>query len=336
MSSLIIPGKNATIIRVTERQTFKECRRRHFYEYSRNITKRDRLPGARELGTAIHAVLESYYREIKNQLDSGKRDKELAELLAWQTWVEQNQNLEYEQQELGQGMLAHYFEHYKFEDSNIKPRIVERRLYAKVPGTKNTYLTGKMDLILDISGELWVTDHKTLSQFYPSELMELKDQVTAYVWLARKNGINVRGGIYNMLLKKVPSVPKLLKSGEMSRNSAIVTTPKVYREACVEAGLNPADYEDFIFEMKQSEFFRRERIYRSKQHIDNFEIQLTAEVREMTSKNTFRWFHTHDWCVWCDFKSLCKAQNDGGDTESIIRDYYVENTERENVYPNGK
>ena len=107
-------------------------------------------------------------------------------------------------------------------------------------------------------------------------------------------------------------------------------------DTCVEAGLNPDDYEDFIAGMKQSEFFRREKVYRSKKHIDNFEKQLTAEVKEMTSKNTFRWFHTNEWCVWCDFRSLCKVQNDGGDVESIIRDYYVDNTERENVKPNGK
>lgn len=326
------PTEKSKIYRVTERQSFKECRRRWFYEYKKNITLKDKPPGARELGTAWHAAMETYYKTLL----SNPQD---AESEAWGTWVKESAELEEDQRDLGTGMLSHYFEHYLNDPLLGDPVLVEKRMYAKVPGTRNCFLTGKVDLIVRINGELWVVDHKSLRAFYPTATMEMKDQVTAYIWLARQNGYDVKGAIYNMALKRVPKAPKLLKNGSLSKDKDQVTTKKLYRETVLNEGLNLEDYEEFIeTELKPTEFFRQERIYRSNAHIDNFEKHLTEEIKEMSSKNTPIYPHDHDWCMWCDFRNLCFVENNLDGSESSKRSFnytvmssYKKNTEREVV-----
>ena len=319
---LITPPKNAKIYRVTERNEFKECRRRWYYDYEEGITSINRNAKALNLGSALHEAWQAYY--------AGNQD----ESAAWTVWATKSADLELDQQALGAGMLDHYFKHYLEIDRNVKPVLVEKRLYAKVPHTANCYLTGKVDLLAEIDGKLTIIDHKSFSTFLPSEIMEFADQLTAYLWLLRENGFQVPEAMYNMCKKSVPTIPALLKAGGISKNAAIVTTREVYEQAVIDAGLDLADYQDFLDNtMKKVEFFRREKLIRSKSALDNFAKNLTAEIREMSSKKTELYPHANEWCAWCDFRQLCRIQNEDGDVNYVKRLEYRKNTEREDVYP---
>jgi hypothetical protein len=148
--------------------------------------------------------------------------------------------------------------------------------------------------------------------------------MNAYIWLCWQNGIRVRGAIYNMIRKKLPTVPKLLKNGELSRAVNISTDRRTYSQAVIDNNLNMEDYEEYISTLPEGEFFKQEWLTRSPRFVQTFEESLTGEVREMLSTKTSLYPNFHKECSFCDYKSLCRTQSDRGDFKLLMKlDYEV-------------
>ena len=311
------------IIHVTERRRFKNCRRAWQYSDKIGLKKIKDDRNALWLGRGVHTALAGYY--------SGQNEQD-----AFDEWLEKTVpqpardafsteefSRFHEMIDLATTMIAGYIQFAKQSDT-FEVISVEKKLSAKIPGTKGT-LVGTIDLLVRQGGRLWVYDHKTCASFIDPQLLDLDDQMTSYLWLVWKTyGEMPAGAVYNQLRKKIPAEPYLLKSGKsLSKDKSIDTTYKKYYDAILTHGFNPEDYEDTLIKIAEKKFYCRELVPRNKNELGNFEQHLVDEYREMASKNTPIYSNPTRDCSWCDYLCLCKAENEGGDVQSLKDGLFV-------------
>lgn len=264
-----------------------------------------------------------------------------------------------EQVALGRGMLEHYFQWAPEQDSSdgwtpvysevkfqvpvpVKPdaamRLPEgfhRGEYAVPDGNggerdvgqlffqgRPVVHEGRIDMIIrDKEGRLWIVDHKTAAQFGQMAFLDLDAQCSTYIWaLRRVLGIPVQGVIYNQLKKNAPGPPDVLKSGNLSKNKQQKVSYHTYMQAIVEAGEDPAYYEDFLHYLKfeKSDYFRRVQTYRSDTELDIIEDTIVLEVVDMLNNPVIYPNPGMFNCNGCQFYHPCLARQDGSDVQWIL------------------
>ena len=316
---MITPSPKAVIIRVSELLTYRNCRRSWDFQYNQQLGRVDQKLGAREQGTLFHQCLRGYYLGIK-----GGKSHEEAQGIAWRVYAKyaQTSDLDQEQLDLVVGLLAHYFIKYNAVELGWKILFVEKRFYAKVPKT-TTYLSGQIDLVVEIPDYgIVVVDFKTWASFWSFEEVQFSTQLTAYIWILRQNGINVREAWYDMCKKSLPHEPLILKSGKLSKDRSQQTTRQMYLDKIRELGYDVEEYADFLDIWEEPKYHCREAVNRNKAHLKNFENNLISEIKEMTSKKTHIGYNYSKECKYCDFKRLCVAINDGDDWPLIKANEY--------------
>lgn len=308
-------------IRVTERQVFKRCRRK--WDYQRQGLKAPENYGAPWFGTTMHKCLENYYNEF-DMYRGMDNSRVVAEYLlpifrnAASDAPEQYQEKVASAVDLAKGMLEGYLE-FSATDSF---EIIATETQLKKEFKRHT-LTGRIDLIVKHKGKLWIVDHKTYVSFPSVEHLEMDDQVSAYLYLCKENGLDVSGCIYNMLRKKLPAEPLVLKNGGLSQAKNIDTSYEKYYKRIIELGLDPLEYKETLDTLRNNPFFAREEIQRSKHFINNFEKQVSKELDEMGRKRCPIYpTYTQD-CLWdCPYLVLCRTESDGSDTNFIKETMY--------------
>lgn len=203
------PGIDA--ISVTERGSFKLCRRQWLWGKDPISHPATFVNSNLWFGTAVHAGLETYYatgKDLEAAIDAyrGSIDAQVTELATQFPYhmVTSAVDAKYSQ---GIEMLTNYAEYDQtvtLEHWEIVE--LEKRHYVPVLGDGRPQLTGQIDMLIRINGDYWVVDHKTYSQKPSAASIATNDQITAYAYLLRESyGIEIRGGILNVLLKKLPS-----------------------------------------------------------------------------------------------------------------------------------
>lgn len=341
----------------TERQEFKECRRRwDFSSLSRQSIEPNRPAIALWFGTGIHHALEMYYNAHIDGTDVGFDitvpwkewyDSELKRLEESQTvlWDEQKQELE-EMFKLGYSMLQNYDEWSVVADTKPetgfkKVLYTEREFAVPIPGEDDKpyrftdgngqewecWLVGRLDMVVeDFEGRIWVLDHKTSKDRLDEEILVLDDQMTMYLWAAQQILQKpIEGCYYNVLRKKLPVVPEGLKSGKgLSKAKSIDTTYDVYLQAILDNGFDPADYEDILDHLanKKTGFFERVKVRRNQHEIAMAGRMLLLEAIDMLNDPFIYPNPTRD-CKWkCDYKDLCLALNRNDDIDYLLKALY--------------
>lgn len=315
-----------TRIHVTDRQTFKECRRKWYWDVNQHLKPIGDAGagGPLWIGSSVHDVLAQYYR--------GRMMGTPLSLLSVPEMHDRWCNYEGADKVDGEtrDMCLHLLEGYRnfseTADAGWRVQTVETEIELKIPGTR-VYLVGTIDLTVQYNNRLWIVDHKTAAQLPDERALELDDQMTAYQWLALNGmGIKAAGAIYNVLRKKIPTQPKVLKAGGLSKDRSIDTTYDVYYQAVLENNLDPVDYVDMLdmLKNKPNTFFWRSIIARNRLELDKFGEYLTAEARDMTSKKTVLYPSPSRNCTYCDYRVLCKCENEGGDVDYLKKSFYVE------------
>ena len=318
------------VIHVTERSTFKQCRRLWDYQYKQGLQHPTDRIDARWIGKGVHFALAEYYRgnDWKTYLDGWFEIK--IEEHVQQTPLTADTSAKIEEiKTLVNAMLKGY-ELYAEEKDDFEVIGTEIALSVPIPGTDGGFLAGTIDMIVRRHGKLWVFDHKTFASFADPVSLELDDQMTAYLWLVwRTYGEMPAGAVYNQLRKKIPAEPMLLKDGtRLSKDKSIDTTTAKYLEAINRNGFNPDDYEDILDKISLNEFFRREVIPRNPHELETFEEFLTFECLDMINPMIPLYPNATRDCTYCDYQTLCKSQNEKGDTESLKNNLYVVDFER--------
>jgi len=342
-----VEAKNIKVFKAsaTDRIEFKECRRRwHFGSLScmRLESKMPALP--LHFGTAIHAALEAFYC---------KKDPVKEFIALWQENLdearemnlpEENIMLMEEHLDLGVAMLEGYQGYAKTADTDWE--VLNTELEWEFPlvesdGTPLVFefndeivlpmVVGRFDLIVreKKSNHIMVVDHKTSCMKFDSAEIDFNDQLPIYIWAARKifQNENIQA-VWNQLRKKAPTIPKVLKSGGLSKDKSMDTTYDIYLKEIEKQKLNVKDYQKMLDNLheKPQTFFERAVLYKSQAAIDQVDKNLRLELMEMIrySHNIEHCFpYPNRDCVWkCDYKMLCRQLQIGANIDRLIERHY--------------
>jgi hypothetical protein len=338
----------------TEREEFKACRRKwDFASLSRQGLEPKRPATALWFGTGIHYALEQYYATNADPVEEFARwsevDLERIRESQGGLWDEQVDSLK-ETEDLGRGMLEGYVDWASIVDSQSNvgfKKVVYTEKEFQVPIRDNTgniarftdakgqvfemHLVGRWDLIVeDFDAFLWILDHKTMRDKLDPEILVLNDQMVCYLWAAQEVfQVPFAGVYYNGLRKKLPTVPKVLRAGGLSKAKNIDTTYEVYLAEIERLELDPADYEDILDHLKNkpNTFFQREKLRRNAQEIRSAGYWLWLEAMDMLNDPFLYPNMTWDCKYMCDFKDICKAMNRGDDVEWMLSNGYQKRKE---------
>lgn len=157
------------------------------------------------------------------------------------------------------------------------------------------------------SGKVLITDYKFSNTDKGQEDILLDEQMYIYaVVYAHLNGLQLEDieiGYVN-IPKCEMDKPRILKSGQLSKDKAQKTTYKKYVETIEQLNLNIADYEDFLIEIKDKRLLsisqspiNRDMAVRIMTNIDNTIKDMDKGY--VLEKCTFM-------CKKCDFLQYCK------------------------------
>lgn len=312
---------------VSEVKVFLECRRKwHYYSQRGKDIQLVRPSEYLFVGSAGHHALDTYYAAGMKQGTAIK---------AFDDYVNKNwasvahrsfgeTKFLQDAIEVGRGTIEHYEKYSRLADTDFEvvatetPVVVEDGLSRFV---------GVIDMVIRKDDGYWIVDHKFLSRFPRYDELFFSLQAAAYLWgTARdknyKNFMPIQGFIYNLILKRVPKYPKILKNGSLSQAQRSGCSPITYREALVRNEESEEDYKDFLETLDIEDFFKREPIPAYPQLAINWsntlykvidEIQRGVPDLEADSRT----------CAWCAYKSLCNMRRIGGDWHKLEKYEYM-------------
>lgn len=342
------------IIRTSDRGAFKRCRKSWDLgsKIRKNLQPKGPMPKPLDFGTAIHAALEVYYdpetwgwdRSVVEALALARFSEEQEGQL--QTYLrdigqghgggitdEEIRNDFAERWTLGEGMLKHYFQWSKINDTDWTPLYVELEFEVVIPGLEGTYAEGavyqgRIDLVIkDRLDRYWIVDHKTAARFDSTAHLELDPQCGSYAWaLQHMLGIPIAGVVYNELYKGVPGPPTRLKRGGFSKNKSQDTSYDLYVQTLMEEyGEIPSDYEDHLefLKTKESVYFRRTRVHRSAAELQKLGESVRLEALDMLDPDLRIYPNPTKFnCQNCMFRTPCLIEHEGGDVDWVLRENY--------------
>src|SRR5437870_1535130 len=305
------------IISVTERGTFKRCRKRWDYSSrSRQGLTSLAPPYALSFGTLVHEIHETWLEHPEAEPESvvAIAAVETAKTIA-QTYIERvgvapdsRELASFEEQvSLALDMFTNYKERWGASlPEGYTLMHAEQTLVLPIPGDypcarancgaypyayiheiggppghdwEPHQLEATLDaLMADSSGRLWILERKTYNSKPRIDALQMNDQFIAYLWALRQLNMGPVGGI--------------LYDGMWKR----------YKER--------RNLEDLFF---------RVPLIRSPEEIDNFEVQLRDEVLDMA--NDPRIYRNARWegCWDCQFTGPCMAEFRGEDVEYAMQ-----------------
>lgn len=192
------------------------------------------------------------------------------------------------------------------------------------------YFSGRFDGIirrLD-TGELWLFESKT-SQNPPGLIRSLRNDNQATMYLMAANEIMdepVVGVMYNILLKKAPTMPQILKSGKLSQNKRAATSYELFMEVARDEhrGYSNQDihrmYGDYLDYLKtKAPFVQRVYIRRKESHLELFRREAHKIALEMVNPNTAIYPNPSAMnCGWCKFWDVCVARYNGESPDAYL------------------
>ena len=335
----------------SELRTRRRCPYKGSLEYDQRLSPVVKSPGLRE-GTIMDAGLNALYECHKR---TGEHDlgamltaidyaarKEEDRISARATLFDEEWTAIREKVDLLRAVAALYVPWAQEQDTGLT--VITRQFQADVPvvapsghaSTKYQYRF-KPDGIVVKDGELWLWEDKAWKTIdRPSlQMLQMDEQCGMYLWGLRQlldrgeapaavaeafqqYGYPA-GVIYNVLRKKLPTVPALLKAGGTSKDKAIDTTYEVYLATLNERGQDPAEYAEILdlLREKGNTFFVRQQVYRNASELDEIGMRIWAASRLVSEGHTFK--SVDRTCTQCQFWPLCLEHSD----ELLERGYYV-------------
>lgn len=338
-------------ISVSDFSSFKRCRRKWDYSsrHRKHLTSR-KPQKALYLGSGVHNALEAYYGKSEEDpvevfVKWAKREKQdIIDAQPEDLWQDEIDELD-EAIELGKGMLEHYIQWSSENDSEYfddtlmveQPFLVP--VYTPKDNRAHCNFYGIIDgLVQDEYGAYWVHEFKTAKQL-GSRNLTLDEQAVGYMYAAKELwGIDCAGIMYTILRKKIPTIPKELKNGDISIAKNIATTYEVYHNKLIDYYGSeeeiPGDrYEEILTILKEQDnpFFKREKVRKTDKEVENFGRRLYDMYRDMFPHPRIYPNPTRD-CRWdCPFQEVCEQQSEGADYTRTLEHRFEESTREREV-----
>lgn len=352
--SVTVPHR-LEVVRVTEVEKFKECRRAWYLGEIRGLVPKvptdyfwfgDKmhiglqvLAGTGDVEKAIAAFNEACNASIP-ELEQGFGG-------FWADMAPMFQELVI----LGRGMLHNYAIFDRSTGMKLKTTSLEERLFVPIhnPGGRALkglpQLSARMDRLVVMNGRdgEWIVDYKNSTRAWTEgRNLELDEQTTGYhyeYWRIR--GYLPQGMIYDTLLKRIPNEPRVLKPRKqgdpplLSKDKDQGTTFELYTQALREMNLDPKDYTDILAQLKEqawSKYFKREVTTRNLAQIKAYERDLYYTFQDMrtVAQDPRKAYPSPDpmRCPRCPFRDVCLAMNDGSDYEDMIKARFTVSAEK--------
>lgn len=93
-------------------------------------------------------------------------------------------------------LMDRYMLWYADMRSDVKAAHSELELTATLPGTK-VKVMGHVDEMWEVDGKLWLVERKSYGSRDRLDLLPVDPQISAYCWLARENGLDVYGVVFD-------------------------------------------------------------------------------------------------------------------------------------------
>ena len=325
------------VIRTTDRAQFRNCRRKWFWgSHMREGLEPLSYPLPFWFGTGIHFALEDFhgYRKF---------DRASEAWLAYVAAQESNLLKDAHEEEIadhinmGVAMMDYYQDHWLKNRSPLEtlwidgvPQ-VEVNITAPIDidlkklGLDHLYsgvvYSATLDRVVqDKYGNIWALDYKTAKTMRTTHL-ENDPQAAAYSWIAHKHyGKPIQGLIYWQFLKCIPKI-KMLNNGQPSTNKNFRASHSLFREACLEAFGDPANFSssciDHLHHLALQEdedgdaFIRRNYIYRNETQHEAEGTKVLLELEEMLNPSTPLYPNPGFMCGMCSFFDPCTSLDSG-------------------------
>ena len=326
----------------SELRTRRRCPWKGHLEYDRLLSPVVKAPGLRE-GSIMDAGLNALY---ENHRLTGEHDlevmltaiqcaaeKEEERIAAGAQLFQEEWQAIWERTELLRDVARCYVPWARVQDQGIQ--VVTRQFQGEVPvlapsGRPSTkyQFRFKPDGIVVMSGQLWLWEDKAWKTIDRESLrlLSIDEQCGMYLWglrhlIGRGEAPGTveaavaeygypAGVIYNVLRKKTPTIPRLLKDGSTSRDKAIDTTEEVYRQTLVGRGQDPAEYAEIleVLREKGNTFFVRQAVLRNKAELDEIGGRIWAASQLISQRHIFK--AVDRTCAQCQFYPLCLEWSD--------------------------
>lgn len=333
---------------VTERGSFRTCRRQWYLEVQERLAHKNRVAWALIFGECIHSALEVYYKKNERSLTKAlnafkrawrKEDAILEETYGglYKSGIEEEWEM---YKDKGIRMLTYYKQYddqAEFDFEQVLAVNIEARAFVDILDLDENrieglpLLSGRIDLVVERKDGIWIWDHKTAASAYTARALDIDDQLTGYCYIYwRLTGDIPRGAIYNALIKEPPGAPKILQSGALSKDKSQRTTYDLYVQALNESMLPHDDYTeilDYLKEKKWDQFFLREGVTMNEEQLLSFEQRLYYEYEDMK-----RCIEEPVWaypnpsqrtCPMCSVLPICQAMEERGDPEYIKENMFT-------------
>ena len=319
-------------IHVTDRDTFKRCRRLFHFDVQLRLATKTSPWNHFSFGTVGHAALAELYRNGTPPVETAERELQKIEEQLGRRVDDGGHN----GRDTLLGVLKHYQEavHPKDVAAGWKILDIETEMCEQVPGT-DVFLVGTADIIYEHRGAIWGNDHKFYKDLPNVSRLEMDDQMTAYNWLLSKKypDRKIGGFYYNVIVKKLPAEPMLLKAGDrFSKDKSVDTTYEIFRQAIEKQGFKESDYSELLAMLKKkglASFFLRAEIARGRKELAIWEKYLTEECKEIANPETSMYPYPTWDCAYCDFLMPCKMMQEGSDYQHVLDQLYVPKVGRE-------
>lgn len=333
-------------VSVTELLSFEGCRRRWYL--GRMYGGRTSTP-ALWFGTGVHKGLECYFTFKKMfPNDLGGQQKAMQE--GYMTWardqylsLSKEYNMVWEQAEgsivamldLGEQILNNYIEYDRTAAIGLRPLMVEKRLFIPISEDGKDVLTLRMDLVARTdSGLLAIVDHKTSSGLHATgPTLDLDEQGTGYsygFYRLTKRERTADAFVYDVLAKKVPAEPRVLKNGNLSKDVSQDTTYEKMLHAIRANGQKVEDYAEILYVLEEkgwSSYFSREISPRNLDQVLNYEWRaqyLFQQMREVIADPRKAIPSPSDMkCRTCPFLQVCTNMEMGEDYQQALNDNFT-------------
>jgi len=325
-------------VHVTDVHQFMTCRTKWFYASQLSHGLRPSRPNKHLLlGSAVHHALGAYYGAGPSVTDwavDGAVDAYDAFIAREiESGLEVDENIG-EAIELGREMVENYVPWSQKYD----------RFTVLMPEVELAYDFGDFEfagtcdgVVKDDQDRLWLLEHKTAAQFPNETALAFSLQASMYTLVAGKTEAiselgPVTGVIYNILLKKVPTLPKVLPSGKgVERRSNICCTPDQYLRAVALAGFNPRDYQEFASTLDPYKLVKRAYIVLPEESLFQALDEFKTVARIMLNNPDIYRCDPLRSCSWCDYRSLCNQRLFGMPWDELADLDFVKETDGSEV-----
>lgn len=329
-----------TVIRTSDRATFRRCRRKwHLTSHLRQGLRPRVEPPYFWLGTGGHFALEDHhgYNYYESPVVAFN-----AYVEAQEKWASKNRAVElpedYEEQaDLGRGILENYLIWAKDRDTYETVWIDDEpqcEINLQLPLNDDVVYSATLDRLVRINGDLWIVDYKFNKQFDTAPL-EWNGQMSAYIWAASAvYDEPIMGGILWQFRKAIPAAPKVLSNGTISTSKSQNTTRSKYKEALMllygDLERVPLANIECLNALTQKEtpdydkYIRREATFRTQMQQQSEGTKILMEIRDMKDPKLPLYPNPTKDCSWdCSVKDLCLMIDSDDDWESYIRQEFI-------------